>query len=89
MKLSKDQYLLDVWNKVLEYMHTNENIDTQLINNFYKPCSLYELTEDKAILISPNIVNKQILQSQSDIISDCFVNILELDHRILIEVYKS
>ncbi len=88
MKLSKDQYLLDVWNKVLEYMHTNENIDTQLINNFYKPCSLYELTEDKAILISPNIVNKQILQSQSDIISDCFVNILELDHRILIEVYQ-
>ena len=77
-----------MWNKVLEYMHTNENIDTQLINNFYKPCSLYELTEDKAILISPNIVNKQILQSQSDIISDCFVNILELDHRILIEVYQ-
>ncbi len=88
MKLSKDQYLLDVWNKVLEYMHTNENIDTQLINNFYKPCSLYELTEDKAILISPNIVNKQILQSQSDIISECFMNILELDHRILIEVYQ-
>lgn len=88
MKLSKDQYLLDVWNKVLEYMHTNENIDTQLINNFYKPCSLYELTEDKAILISPNIVNKQILQSQSDILSDCFTNVLELDHRILIEVYQ-
>ncbi len=88
MKISKDQYLLDVWNKVLEYMHTNEHIDTQLINNFYKPCSLYELTDEKAILISPNIVNKQILQSQSDVISDCFVNILELDHRILIEVYQ-
>ncbi len=86
MNISKDQYLLDVWNKILDYMHTNQNIDTQIINNFYKPCSLYQLTTDKAILISPNIICKQILQSQSDILCQCFIDLLELDHPILIEV---
>jgi chromosomal replication initiator protein len=86
MNMSKDQYLLDVWNKILDYMHTNQNIDTQIINNFYQPCSLYQLTTDKAILISPNIICKQILQSQSDILAQSFIDILQLDHPILIEV---
>ena len=76
MNFTKDQYLLDVWNKVLDYMHTNQNVDSEIINNFYKPCSLHQLTTDKAILVAPNIISKQILQSQSDVIVPCFIDVL-------------
>ncbi|MCI7724275.1 MAG: chromosomal replication initiator protein DnaA [Erysipelotrichaceae bacterium] len=88
MNFTKDQYLLDVWNKVLNYMHTNQNIDSEIINNFYKPCSLHQLTTDKAILVAPNIISKQILQSQSDVIVPCFIDVLHLDHTIILEVYQ-
>ena len=88
MNFTKDQYLLDVWNKVLDYMHTNQNVDSEIINNFYKPCSLHQLTTDKAILVAPNIISKQILQSQSDVIVPCFIDVLHLDHTIILEVYQ-
>ncbi len=88
MNLSKDQYLLDVWNNVLEYMHTNFQVEPEIINNFYKPCSLHQLTTDKAIIVATNVIQKQILQSQSDLLLTCFVDVLKLDHNILIEVYQ-
>ena len=88
MNLSKDQYLLDVWNNVLEYMHTNFQTDSEIINNFYKPCYLHELTTDKAIIVAQNAIQKQILQSQSDLLLTCFIDVLKLDHNIFIEVYQ-
>ena len=88
MSQGKEQYLIEVWNKVLQYLYSNRNIEPQILDNFYSPCSLYELTDEKAILLVPNIVSKQIIQSQSDIISAAFIDVLQKDTPMIVEIYQ-
>ena len=56
MSQGREQYLVEVWNKILQYLYSNRNIEPQILDTFYSPCSLYELTDEKAILLVPNIV---------------------------------
>lgn len=86
MSFTKDQYLSEVWTKVLHYLLTNKNLEPEIIDNFYKPCSIYELSEEKAVISAPNIISKSILQSQSDIISEAFVTVLDLNNSLMLEI---
>ena len=88
MSQGKEQYLADVWNNVLQYLYSNRNIEPQILDNFYSPCSLYELTDEKVILLAQNIVSKQIIQSQSDIISAAFIDVLQKDTPMIVEIYQ-
>ncbi|MBE6127761.1 MAG: chromosomal replication initiator protein DnaA [Erysipelotrichaceae bacterium] len=88
MSQGREQYLVEVWNKILQYLYSNRNIEPQILDTFYSPCSLYELTDEKAILLVPNIVSKQIIQSQSDIISTAFVDVLNKDTPMIVEIYQ-
>ena len=88
MSINRDQYLTDLWSSLLEYITTNRILEPEIINHFYEPCSLYELTDEKAIILSPNIVSKQIIKSHSDIISNALVDILNLDHQLIVETYQ-
>ncbi len=88
MSQGREQYLVEVWNKILQYLYSNRNIEPQILDTFYSPCSLYELTDEKAILLVPNIVSKQIIQSQSDIISAAFVDVLNKDTPMIVEIYQ-
>lgn len=88
MSQGREQYLIEVWNQVLQYLYSNRNIEPEILDNFYSPCSLYELTDEKAILLVPNIVSKQIIQSQSDIISTAFIDVLHKDMPMIIEIYQ-
>lgn len=88
MSQGREQYLVEVWNKVLQYLYSNRNIEPEILDNFYSPCSLYELTDEKAILLVPNIVSKQIIQSQSDIISTAFIDVLHTDVPMIVEIYQ-
>ena len=88
MTYGRDQYFIEIWKKILQYLISNRNIEPDIVNNFYEPCYLYELTEDKAVIVAPNIVSKQIMQSQMDIISNAFVDILEIDHPLTVEIYQ-
>lgn len=88
MSQGREQYLIEVWNQVLQYLYSNRNIEPEILDNFYSPCSLYELTDEKAILLVPNIVSKQIIQSQSDIISTAFIDVLHKDTPMIIEIYQ-
>ena len=76
---NKDMYLQDVWGKVLQYLQMNCNMEPEIIDNFYRPCSLYDLTSSKAVILAPTIVNKQILQPESEMISAAFTDILQAD----------
>ncbi|MCI5722463.1 MAG: chromosomal replication initiator protein DnaA [Erysipelotrichaceae bacterium] len=87
MSTSNDQYLKEIWGNLLQYLSDNQIIDTVIIDNFFKPCSLYALSEDKAIIAAPSIINKQILQSQNKEIESSFIDILNIDHNLLIEVH--
>jgi len=44
----RDQYLIDVWKHLLEFLKTNGYADPTVIDTFYDQCYLYELTDDKA-----------------------------------------
>jgi chromosomal replication initiator protein len=88
MSINRDQYLVDLWKNLLEYIISNRILEPEIINHFYEPCSLYELTDEKAIILAPNIVSKQILKSQADIINNSLIDVLQLDHSLIVEVYQ-
>ncbi|MEE8808778.1 MAG: chromosomal replication initiator protein DnaA [Lactimicrobium sp.] len=85
---NKDMYLQDVWGKVLQYLQMNCNMEPEIIDNFYRPCSLYDLTSSKAVILAPTIVNKQILQPESEMISAAFTDILQADSPIAVEICR-
>ena len=88
MTSSKEQYLADIWKNLLAYMNSNRNIEPEIISHFYEPCSLYELTDEKAIILAPNIVSKQVIKSQADITGNALIDVLEMDHPITVEIYQ-
>lgn len=86
MPFTKDQYLSEVWNQVIQYFYTNKTIEPEVIENFYKPCNIFSLTEDKVIISVPNIIHKQVLKEQIEMIGDAMVHILGFDHSITVEI---
>ncbi|MBE6109673.1 MAG: chromosomal replication initiator protein DnaA [Erysipelotrichaceae bacterium] len=88
MSINRDQYLADLWKNLLDYITTNRILEPEIITNFYEPCSLYELTDEKVIILASNIVSKQILKSQSDIIGNSLIELLNLDHSLIVEIYQ-
>ena len=89
MTQGRDQYLKEVWNQLLQYLHTNRNIEPEIVNNFYQPCELHSLTNEKAVITAPNIVAKSVVQSQADVINHSLMDILDLSKPLLVEVYQS
>lgn len=86
MIASKDQYLRDVWHKVLNYMQVNTSIDPTIISNYYVTCSIYELTTDKAVILAPDIIVRQIVRKEVPLLQTAFTDILQSDHEYLVEV---
>lgn len=87
MTSSKDQYLIDAWNKVLEFLKTSGNVDSIVIDIYFKDCSLYDFTEDKAMILAPSIVNKQILLNQSADIVGAMIDLFQLHSDFIVEIY--
>jgi chromosomal replication initiator protein len=86
MNEGKDQYLRDVWEKVLEYMRLNCSVEPTVIQTFYEPCIIYQLTTEKATILAPSIVNKQIVLQEADTLSTAFTDVLHAKHTIAVEV---
>ena len=87
MSYNKSQYLTEVWNQVLDYLGSNRHIEPEIVKNFYSTSELYELTEEKAFILAPNTVCKQILQNQSQLLSEALVDILGQNRNYIIEVF--
>lgn len=85
---SRDQYLADLWKNLLTDMKANRTIEPEIIEHFYESCSLYELTDEKAIILAPNIVTKQIIRSQAEIVNNSLIDLLNLDHSLFVEIYQ-
>jgi chromosomal replication initiator protein len=88
MTTNKQQYLITVWHQLLEYLHSNRNIATTVIDNFYVPCSLYDLSDEKAIIEAPNIISKEVIQADLEMLSASFTDLLQLTHPIIVEIYQ-
>ncbi len=85
---SKEQYLKDIWSKILQYIIDNKKAVPELISAFFTPCYLYELNDKKAIIISPNIISKSILENHLNILEASFIDVLDLDHALTVEVMQ-
>lgn len=88
MSHSKDQYYIDVWNQTLQYLLDHQNIPTEIIESYYRECYLEEINQDKAIIIAPNIFSKQVVFGQSELLEVALVEILDLDHPLVVEVLQ-
>lgn len=91
MTVNKEQYLIDVWKRVVEYLKTSGHIDSFVVDNFYKDCTLYELTEEKAILLTSNVIARQVIrdkEEESELLSNSFIDVLHLDHPLTVEIYQ-
>lgn len=86
MTASKDQYLKDVWKKILDYLRINTSIEPTVISTFYEPSSIYELTTEKATVLTPNIICKQIIQQEIKTLSAAFTDVLQADRDYIVEV---
>ena len=83
---TRDQYLEDAWKQALKYLIDNKQLDQDIVNTFYNDCYIHELNTEKAIIIAPNIIAKQILVP--DLIQTALIAVLELDHPITVEVIQ-
>ena len=86
MTNTRDQYYIDLWNRVLEYLLAGRNVEPEIIETFFKDCYIYELNSEKVIIVSPNIISKQIMSHQEDLISAAFISILDLDHPLIVDI---
>ena len=84
MEYRNEQYLKEVWDKLLQYLSDNQLVDIVIINNFFRPCFLYAITDEKVIIVAPSIINKQILQSQNKEIEASFIDILNVDQQYIV-----
>ena len=83
---TREQYLENAWKQALKYLIDNKQLDQDIVNTFYNDCFIHELNTEKAIIIAPNIIAKQILVP--DLIQTALIAVLELDHPINVEVMQ-
>jgi len=88
MTVSKDLYLKEVWNQVCDYLITNQKIELEVVSAFYKTASLYEFNDQKAILIVPNVIAKQIILPSVDMINGALLDLNYIDHDVSIELLQ-
>lgn len=88
MTTNKQQYLTSLWQQLIDYIHNNRNIPTTVIDTFYLPCSLFDVSDSKAIIEAPNIISKELIQADTKMLSAAFTDILKLDHPLSVEIYQ-
>lgn len=86
MSHTRDQYYIDLWHRVLEYLLSSRNIEPEIVEAFFKEGYIYESNDEKVIIVAPNVIAKQIMLQQEDLISAAFISILDLDHPLFIDI---
>ncbi|MBR2675439.1 MAG: chromosomal replication initiator protein DnaA [Solobacterium sp.] len=85
MTYHKDQYLAAVWSQVLEYLLSNGTIDSALVEMFFRPSWLAELNDSKAIVITQNIIARQVMNQNADMISAALMDLKYADGPLPVE----
>ncbi|MBQ1356128.1 MAG: chromosomal replication initiator protein DnaA [Solobacterium sp.] len=88
MSRSRDQYYNEIWKQTMAYLLDHGNIEAEIINTFYSTAELRELNDDKIILVVPNIISKSIMQNEREILESAFVEILDYDHPVHVEIMQ-
>jgi len=89
MTLKKDQYLTKVWQDILSYLISNNTLTEGVIDQFYSSVYISNLNENKAILIAPDFVSKNILNADLKSFEEAFKAVLNIDGDFSCDVYDS
>ncbi len=86
MSMNRDQYLSEIWKQVLEYLNANTNLGHEVIDSFFRPCTIWELTNQKAVIIAGDVISKQLVMPEVNNISAALSEILDSSFPIRTEV---
>ncbi len=86
MSYSRDQYLKEVWNRVIADLSDHEVVTPEILNTFFRPAYIAELNSEKAIIVTQNSIAREIVLQQADLIAAAFVQILDLEKPLLVEI---
>ena len=88
MNNSQEQYLIDCWQSLINYIRDHGQVDVSLIESFYEPAYIHSFTNDKVIIITENTVAKQIMSSQSDVIKNAFIDLFDTGLNFTVTIYQ-
>lgn len=83
-----NNYLVNVWNQVLDFVKISlgEN-NTNIFNTYCLNTSLFDLSEDNALVVANNGIQKKVLDNYKNIIEDGLFQVLDKEYscNILLE----
>lgn len=88
MKQVKEQYLVACWDKIIEYLITNQSVEPEVIDTFYKPAYIHSFDENKVIIIGENTIAVEIMSEQLELLKFLFVELFELPNPIEVEIVR-
>ena len=94
MSKAKDQYYAHIWKQVIQHLKNSGNIEEYVVDSFFAPCYIYELNDVKVMVVTDDIIKKQVIIGENsfsvnnlDLLSSAFIEVLDLDSPITVEVY--
>ncbi|GEM_PF-88804 len=94
MSKAKDQYYAHIWKQVIQHLKNSGNIEEYIVDSFFAPCYIYELNDVKVMLVTDDVIKKQVIIGENsfsvnnlDLLSSAFIEVLDLDSPITVEVY--
>ena len=65
-----ESYLNDLWQKTIEYLSQIENsgLDKLIIDTYYANARLVSLDNNKAVIVTGNEINKQVIKDKTELI---------------------
>lgn len=88
MTLNNSLYLKDVWNKVIQTLRKYNVVEDKIIETYYEPSYIYELTENRCIVCVPSIVHKTVINQYKDHIYNSLENLFPEINNLTIDIYQ-
>ena len=89
MTNTKDSFLADAWNRILEYLLANGKIDPTVMDTFYRTSYIEELNDRKAVIVTDNIIAKQVMSQNADMVSAAIAELSYSDGMIPVEFIQA
>ncbi len=85
MTHTKDQFLAEAWNRILEYLLANGKVDPTVMETFYRTSYIEELNDKKAVIVTENIIARQVMSQNADMVSAAIAALNYSDGMIPVE----
>ena len=83
---TRDQYYVDLWNQVLDYLDQSGNLDRTVIKTYFRNNYIHEVNDTKVIIVADGIIAAQIMRHEEEALTAAFIEVLKLDHPLHVEI---